>query len=160
MKTNIPLKIKNILWRFKAEKTIKITESRVPILNSEAASGEHLCRSVISIKLQSSFIEITLRHKCSTVKLLHIFRTSFFKNTSGWLLLLIIYKNWHLLAINAQQSSSGLLPKHWFKFSYFPWFLGQNYKTLSFPLWFSWVRDDKFAQRILIRSPANNVTKL
>ena len=97
---------------------------------------EHPCRSVISIKLQSSFIEITLRHKCSPVKLLHIFRTSFFKNTSGWLLLLIIYKNWHLLAINAQQSSSGLLPKHWFKFSYFPWFLGQNYKTLSFPLWF------------------------
>ena len=38
MKTNIPLKIKNILWRFEAQKTIKITESQVPILNSEAAS--------------------------------------------------------------------------------------------------------------------------
>ena len=49
-------------------------------------TGEYLCRSVISIKLQSNFIEITLRHGCSHVNLLHIFRTSFTKNTSGWLL--------------------------------------------------------------------------
>ena len=34
-----------------------------------------------------NFIEITLRHGCSPVNLLHIFRTPFFKNTSGWLLL-------------------------------------------------------------------------
>ena len=38
MKTNTSLKIKNILWRFEVQKTIKITESQVPILNSEAAS--------------------------------------------------------------------------------------------------------------------------
>ena len=44
-------------------------------------TGEHPCRK------QSNFIEITLRHGCSPVSLLHIFRTSFFKNTSGWLLL-------------------------------------------------------------------------
>ena len=43
-------------------------------------------RSVISIKLQSNFIEITLRRGCSTVNLLHIFRTPFPKNFSGWLL--------------------------------------------------------------------------
>ena len=50
--------------------------------------GEHLCRSVISIKLQSNFIEITLRHGCPPpVKLLRIFRTFFPKNTSGGLLL-------------------------------------------------------------------------
>ena len=48
-------------------------------------AGEHPCRSVISIKLQSSFIEITLRHGCSPVNLLHIFRTPFSRNTSGWL---------------------------------------------------------------------------
>ena len=48
---------------------------------------EHPCRTAISIKLQSSFIEITLRHGCSPVNLLHIFRTLFLKNTSGWLLL-------------------------------------------------------------------------
>ena len=40
-------------------------------------TGEHPCRSVISIKLQSNFIEITLRHGCFPVNLLHIFRTSF-----------------------------------------------------------------------------------
>ena len=50
-------------------------------------TGEHPCRSVISIKLLCNFIEITLRHGCSPVNLLHIFRTSFLKNTSGWLLL-------------------------------------------------------------------------
>ena len=34
-----------------------------------------------------NFIIITLRHGCSLIKLLHIFRTSFYKNTSGGLLL-------------------------------------------------------------------------
>ena len=38
------------------------------------------------IKVASSFIEITLRRKCSTVNLLHIFRTAFSKNSTGWLL--------------------------------------------------------------------------
>ena len=36
-------------------------------------TGEHPCRSVISIKLQINFVEITLRHGCSPVNLLHIF---------------------------------------------------------------------------------------
>ena len=40
-------------------------------------AGEHPCRSVISMNLQSNFIEITLRHGCSPVDLLHIFRTFF-----------------------------------------------------------------------------------
>ena len=50
-------------------------------------TGEHPCRNVISIKLQSSFIEIALRHGCSPVNLLHLFRTTFPRSTSGWLLL-------------------------------------------------------------------------
>ena len=50
-------------------------------------TGVHLCWSAISIKLQSNFTEIALRHGCSPVNLLHIFRTTFLKNTSGWLLL-------------------------------------------------------------------------
>ena len=33
-------------------------------------AGKHTCRNVISIKLQSNFIEITLRHGCSPVNLL------------------------------------------------------------------------------------------
>ena len=49
---------------------------------------EHPCRSVISIKLQRNFIEIALRHGRSLVNLLHIFRTPFPRNTSGWLLLI------------------------------------------------------------------------
>ena len=50
-------------------------------------TGEHPCRSVISIKLLYNFIEITLRHGCSPINLMHIFRTLFPRNTSGWLLL-------------------------------------------------------------------------
>ena len=45
-------------------------------------TGEQPCRSGISIKLYS-----TLRHGCSPVNLLYIFRTPFPKNTSGWLIL-------------------------------------------------------------------------
>ena len=44
---------------------------------------EHPCRIVISIKILCNFIEITLQHGCSPINLLHIFRTSFPKNTSG-----------------------------------------------------------------------------
>ena len=40
-------------------------------------TGEHPCRSAISVKLQSNFIEITLRHGCSPLNLLYIFRTPF-----------------------------------------------------------------------------------
>ena len=50
-------------------------------------AGEHLCWSVISIKLLCNFIKITLRHGCYPVNFLHIFRTPFSKNTSGGLLL-------------------------------------------------------------------------
>ena len=46
--------------------------------------------NVISIKLLCNFIEITLRHGCSPVNLLHIFRTPFLKNISEWLLLEIV----------------------------------------------------------------------
>ena len=52
-------------------------------------TGEHPCRSVISINLQSKFIEIALRHRCSPVHLLYIFRKPFPRNTSGWLLLYV-----------------------------------------------------------------------
>ena len=54
------------------------------------SAEEHRCRSVISIKLLCNFIETALQHGCSPVDLLHIFRTPFLKNTSGWLLLYII----------------------------------------------------------------------
>ena len=50
-------------------------------------TGEHPCQSAIWIKLLCNFIEIALHHQCSPVNLLHIFRTAFPRNTSGWLLL-------------------------------------------------------------------------
>ena len=51
------------------------------------STGEHPCRSAISIKLLCSFIETALRNGWPPVDLLDIFRTLFPKNTSGWLLL-------------------------------------------------------------------------
>ena len=44
-------------------------------------------------KVACSFIETALRHERSPVNLLHIFRTPFPKNTSGWLRLTAIYCN-------------------------------------------------------------------
>ena len=49
--------------------------------------GKHPCRTVISIKLQSNFIEIALQHGWCLVNLLNIFKTPFKKNTSGRLFL-------------------------------------------------------------------------
>ena len=48
---------------------------------------EYPCWSVNSIKLLCNFIEIALRHGCTLVNLLHIFRTPIPGNTSGRLLL-------------------------------------------------------------------------
>ena len=42
---------------------------------------EYPCQSVISIKLQNNFIEITLRHRCSPINLLYIFN---FQNTFSY----------------------------------------------------------------------------
>ena len=60
---------------------------KVVLKISSKSTGEHPWRNVISKNSASNFIEITLRHGCSPVNLLHIFRTPFPKNTSGWLLL-------------------------------------------------------------------------
>ena len=58
----------------------------VPLLNLNEKLLEKIkfpCRSAISIKLQSNFIETTFRHGYSPVNLLHIFGTTFSKNTHG-----------------------------------------------------------------------------
>ena len=52
-----------------------------------AEASAQRCYAVISIKLLCNFIEIALRHACSPVNLLCIFRTLFLKNTTGRLLL-------------------------------------------------------------------------
>ena len=66
-------------------------------------TGEHQCRSVISLKLQSNFTEIALRQGCSPVNLLHIVRTRFPRNTSGWLLLLLDVIGSNLLYFKCHQ---------------------------------------------------------
>ena len=52
---------------------------------------EHPCRSTISVKMESSFIEIILQHGCYSVNLQQIFRISFPKNASGGLLFYLLY---------------------------------------------------------------------
>ena len=50
---------------------------------SSKFTGGHPHHSVISIKLQSNYIENALRHGYSPVHLLNIFRTAFPRNASG-----------------------------------------------------------------------------
>ena len=50
-------------------------------------TGEHPCQSVISIKLHLQLYWNHTLELAFSCNLLHIFRTSFLKNTSGWLLL-------------------------------------------------------------------------
>ena len=51
------------------------------------------------IPLLYSLIEITLRYECSFVNLLNIFRTHFYKNTFGGLLLAIVLRYSFLLIL-------------------------------------------------------------
>ena len=61
--------------------------------NMQQIYRDHPCWRLISIKLFCNFTEIALRHGCSPENLLHIFRTSFPRNTSRWLLLVSTYLN-------------------------------------------------------------------
>ena len=54
---------------------------------SNKFTGEHPYWSMLSTKLLCNFIEIALRHWCSPVNLLHVFRIPFPKSTPGGLLL-------------------------------------------------------------------------
>ena len=74
-------------------------------------TGEYPCRSVISIKLLCNFTEITLRHGCSPVNLLHIFRTPFTENTSGRLLLYYSILTW----TKSKYFTSYKIKLHWWQ---------------------------------------------
>ena len=82
--------MKNLTAFFRSSHPQVFLEKGVPKICSRF-TGEHPCQSVISIKLQSNFIEITPRHGCSPVNLLHILRTPFPKNTSEWLVLIFTH---------------------------------------------------------------------
>ena len=80
-------------WRkVQKQPSTKVILGKVVLEISIKFTGEHLCRSAISIKLQSNFIEIKLWHRCSHVNLLHIFRTAFYRNTYEGLLLKVAFK--------------------------------------------------------------------
>ena len=78
--------LKKVMFRMELDRPEVFLEKGVLKICSKF-TGEHRCRSVISIKLLCNLIEIALLHGRSLVNLLHIFRTPFLKNTSGWLLL-------------------------------------------------------------------------
>ena len=78
--------LKSPFTRFRSSRPEVFLTKGVPEICAKF-TGAHACRGVILIKLQSNFIEIALRHGCSPVNLLHIFRTPFPRNTSEWLLL-------------------------------------------------------------------------
>ena len=61
--------------------------SRGVLIKRFSENIQQIYRSTPMPKLLSSFIEITLRHGCSPVNLMHIFRAPFLKNTFGRLLL-------------------------------------------------------------------------
>ena len=64
-------------------------------------TGEHPCRSVISIKLLCNFFNITLRHGCSPVNLLCVFRVPFSKKASGGLFLFLFDEVVYLIYFDA-----------------------------------------------------------
>ena len=84
------------IWSHSRSSTPVVILGKVVLKIRSKFTGEHPCRSVISVKLQNNFIEITLRHGCSLLNLLHIFRVPFPKNTSGRLLLTFWYSSIHL----------------------------------------------------------------
>ena len=74
-------------------------------------TGEYPCRSAISLKLKNKFIEMAFRYGCSSVNLLHIFRTHFPKNTSGWLLLILVSHAVGLLSLLLKNVSEKVINK-------------------------------------------------
>ena len=94
--TNVPLSysmntsekfwFSDVLRRYRSSRPEVFLEKGVLKICSKF-TGEYPYQNTISIKLQSNFIEITLLHGCSSVNMLHIFRTAFLRDVSGWLLL-------------------------------------------------------------------------
>ena len=81
---------KSIWYRYISSHPEVFLRKGVPKIYSKF-KWEHPYRSVISIKLPCNFIEIALRHGCSPVNLLHIFRAPFPRNTAKRLLLRLLF---------------------------------------------------------------------
>ena len=77
-----------VIWKKSTRNSCPEVFLKKGVLNiCSKSTGEHPCRSVISIKLLCNFVEIARRHGCYPANWLHIFRTPFPKNISGLLLL-------------------------------------------------------------------------
>ena len=98
--TNLPMNL--FVKGTSREKKFQKQPSRGVLRNRCSENMQQIYRR----KLQSNFIEITLRHGCSLVNLLHIFRTPVSKNTSGGLLLKFVELD--LESVNARRWSRGL----------------------------------------------------
>ena len=89
-------------------------------------TGEHPCRSAISIKLLCIFIEITLQHVCYPINLLPIFRKPFLKNTSGRLLLCLVINYFQQKSLWTLLPFLLIPPEVFYKIN-FAYFVGKNF---------------------------------
>ena len=87
----VPVKIHSFLEHFLEIICRRIVFSLIWRWYRSSHPEVFLVKAVLQMcsKSQSNFIEITLRHRCSSVNLPDILITPFSKNTSGWLLWLI-----------------------------------------------------------------------
>ena len=79
--------ISRFMWQKQKSSPPEVFLGKVILKICSKFTGEHPCRSDFN---RSNFIEITFRDGCSPVNLLHIFRTPFPRDTSGWLLLIYV----------------------------------------------------------------------
>ena len=80
----VNLKLPILLWKASLRSSFPEVFLGKGVLKMCSTFTEHPCRSVISMKL--------FQHGCSSVNLLHIFRAAFPENTSGGLLLFVLFK--------------------------------------------------------------------
>ena len=87
------------------------------------------------------FIEITLRHGCFPVNLLHIFRTAFLKNTSEFLLPNVNYRSSANVIFTISRSS---MPLHWVNLSEF------GHSTFFIQHYFLFIGSRSFSELIFL----------
>ena len=85
---NIILTQKSCILVLRSLWSRKLFWSRFRSSHPDVFLGKGVLKICSKFTGEHNFIEITLRHRCSPVNLLHIFRTPFPKYTSGWLFLL------------------------------------------------------------------------
>ena len=100
-------------WKMKKQPPRGVPRKRC-CENMQQIYKRTLMPNMISVK------QITFGHGCSPVSLLHIFRTPLVKNTSGWLLLKMLYLNgWLTYDANSNGArmvnTLGLAKKQFFK---------------------------------------------